>query len=493
MWLEGFAIALQGINILHLVMGTLIGLLVGAMPGLGPMFGVSLMLPLTFGMPAATAIIFLSAVHASTAYGDSIASILINTPGGVGSVASCWDGYPMAQQGKAGTALGISSTSSFMGGIIGWVSLMVISPLLVLLALKMGPPEYFLVAIVALSLLAMASKGKTLVGLALGGTGLLLAFVGGDPITSSSRFTFGTEYLDDGLPLVPVALGLFALSQAFVLAEQGGMIAQIRSIGRIRDGLLETFRHFTTVIRGGIVGIILGVMPALGISSASIMAYLVEKRVSKNPETFGTGNPRGLIAPEVAKNCCVIADLIPTFTLGIPGSSVTALFIAALTIHGLQPGVKFFQESGALPYAVFAGILLAQISFFVIGLLLARYFARAVLIPNALIVPMIVFLSTIGSFAMRNRVEDILVTILFGYFGYLLHKKDYPAICIVLGLVLGDITEANFHRAYLIGRRSYGIFVSTPICIILISITLLSIAGPYLYRLIKKMKKKEEM
>jgi putative tricarboxylic transport membrane protein len=175
MWLEGFAIALQGINILHLVMGTLIGLLVGAMPGLGPMFGVSLMLPLTFGMPPATAIIFLSAVHASTAYGDSIASILINTPGGVGSVASCWDGYPMAQQGKAGVALGISSTSSFMGGLIGWGSLMVISPLLILLALKMGPPEYFLVAIVALSLLAMASKGKTLVGLALGGIGLLLA------------------------------------------------------------------------------------------------------------------------------------------------------------------------------------------------------------------------------------------------------------------------------------------------------------------------------
>jgi len=357
-----------------------------------------------------------------------------------------------------------------------------------MVALEMGPPEYFLVAVVALSLLAMASKGKVVAGLALGGIGLLLSFVGTDPITASSRFTLGSDYLEDGLPLVSVALGLFALSQAFILAEEGGTIAQIRTIGKIRDGLFETFRHLFTIIRAGIVGILLGVMPALGISSASLIAYLVEKRASKEPDTFGQGNPAGLIAPEVAKNCCIIADLIPTFTLGIPGSSVTALFIAALTIHGLQPGVKFFQESGALPYAVFAGILLAQISFFVLGLFFARYFARAVLIPNALIVPMIVFLSAIGSFAMRNRLEDVLVTILFGFFGYLLNKKDYPTICIVLGLVLGDITEANFHRAYLIGRGSYSIFFGTWISIILIFLTVLALTWPYLSSLSKRLK-----
>jgi putative tricarboxylic transport membrane protein len=486
MWYEGFAIAFQGYNILYLLLGTMIGLVVGAMPALGPLFGVGLMLPFTFGMPAATAIIFLASVHAATAYGDSIASILINTPGGVGSVASCWDGYPLAQQGKAGMALGISTTSSFIGGLIGWISLVVISPLLIMLALKMGPPEYFMVAFMALSLLAMASQGRIAGGLALGGIGLLLAFVGNDPITASSRFTFGLDYLEDGLPLVPVAVGLFALSQAIALAEEGGTIAQIRSIGSIWQGFAETLKRPFSIMRGAIVGIILGVMPALGLSSANIVAYLVEKRASKNPETFGHGNPSGLVAPEVAKNSCILGDLVPTFTLGIPGSSTTALFLAAMTMHGLQPGVKFFQGSGALPYAIFSGILLAQVTFFILGLFFARYFAMAVLAPNAFIVPMIVFLSFVGSFAMRNRVEDVLVTIIFGLIGYMLSKRGYPAVCLILGLVLGDLTEANFHRSLLIGRGSYLIFLSTTISIVLFTLTVFSIAGPYLVALGKK-------
>jgi len=486
MWYEGFSIALQGYNIMYLLLGTIIGLVVGAMPGLGPLFGVGLMLPFTFGMPAATAIIFLASVHAATAYGDSIASILINTPGGVGSVASCWDGYPMAQQGKAGMALGISTTSSFIGGLIGWVSLVVISPLLIMVAFKMGPPEYFMVAFMALSLLAMASQGRVAAGLALGGIGLLLAFVGDDPITGASRFTFGTDYLQDGLPLVPVAVGLFALSQAIALAEEGGTIAQIRSIGSIRQGFVETLRRPLSIVRGGIVGILLGVMPALGLSSANIVAYLVEKRSSKHPETFGQGNPAGLIAPEVAKNSCILGDLVPTFTLGIPGSSTTALFLAAMTMHGLQPGVKFFQGSGALPYAVFAGILLAQVAFFIIGLFFARYFAMAVLAPKAFIVPMIVFLSFVGSFAMRNRIEDVLVTIIFGMFGYMLSRKGYPAVCLILGLVLGDLAESNFHRSLLIGRGSYLVFLESSISIILFGLTILSLAGPFLVTLGKK-------
>ncbi|MCC7184347.1 MAG: tripartite tricarboxylate transporter permease [Rhodocyclaceae bacterium] len=486
MWLEGFAIALQGHNLLYLLLGTTIGLVVGAMPGLGPLFGVGLMLPFTFGMHPATAIIFLAAVHAATAYGDSIASILINTPGGVGSVASCWDGYPLAQQGKAGLALGVSTTSSFIGGIIGWISLVVISPLLIMVALEMGPPEYFMVALLALSLLAMAASGKVVGGLALGGIGLLLAFIGSDPITASSRFTFGTEYLEDGLPLVPVAVGLFALSQAINLAEQGGAIAQVRTVGSIREGFGATLRRPMTILRGGIVGILLGVMPALGLSSANIVAYLVEQRSSKNPETFGQGNISGLIAPEVAKNTCILGDLIPTFTLGIPGSSVTALFLAAMIMHGLKPGVDFFNSSGALPYAVFAGILLAQVAFFIMGLLFARYFALTVLAPNAFIVPVIVFLSFVGSFAMRNRVEDILVTIVFGILGYVLSKRGYPAICLLLGFVLGDLTEANFHRAWLIGHDSYSVFFESKISMILFALTLIALFGPFLVGLGKK-------
>ncbi|HVO92285.1 MAG TPA: tripartite tricarboxylate transporter permease [Terriglobales bacterium] len=460
--------------------GSAFGMVIGALPGLGPLFGVALMLPLTFGMPPATAIIFLTAVHAATAYGDSFASIMINAPGGVGSVASCWDGYPMAQQGKAGVAMGISTFGSFIGGVTGWISLVLLSPLLIMVAVHMGPPEYFMVAIMALSLLALASGEQPLKGLFLGGIGLLLSFIGRDPITAEARFTFGITYLEDGLPLAAVVLGLFALSQALVLSQEEGSISQFRTIGNIWHGFLEVLKFPATVARASVVGIFMGVLPALGLSSANVVAYFVEKRAAKDPEKFGQGDSRGLLAPEIAKNACIVGDLIPTFALGIPGSSVTAIFLAAMIMHGLQPGPEFFSRSGALPYTVFAGILLAQVSFFIMGLLFARQFAKAVLIPNALLVPIIVVLSFVASLALRGDVEDIVVTFVFGFLGYLMSIYRYPAACVVLGLVLGDLVEANFQRSLLIGRGSYLIFFTRPLSLTLFILTVLMLVWPYL-------------
>lgn len=486
MWVEGFLTALQPLNLLYLVLGSAFGMVIGALPGLGPLFGVALMLPLTFGMEPATAIIFLSAVHAATAYGDSFASILINTPGGVGSVASCWDGYPMAQKGQAGVAMGISTLGSFLGGVIGWISLVALSPVLIWVALKMGPSEYFMVSLMALSLLALASGGQVLKGLFLGGIGLLLSFVGRDSITAEARFTFSWPYLEDGLPLAPVVLGLFALSQVLVLSAKGGSISEFRSVGKVWEGCIQALKLPATIIRAGLVGIFMGILPALGLSSANVVAYFIEKRASRNPQNFGQGEPRGLLAPEIAKNACIVGDLIPTFTLGIPGSSVTAIFLAAMVMHGVQPGVEFFSHSGALPYTVFAGILLAQISFFILGLLFARYFAKVVLIPNALLVPMIVVLSFIASLALRGNMEDVIVTFVFGFIGYLLNLYRYPAACLVLGLVLGELVEANFHRALLIGRGSYSIFFTRPISLTLLLLTVLMLCWPLLSGLRKK-------
>ncbi len=476
MWLEGLLTALQPVNILFLILGTIFGLIIGALPGLGPLFAVALMLPLTYGMNPATAIILLAAVHAATAYGDSFASILINTPGGVGSVASCWDGYPMTQKGQAGVAMGISTLGSFLGGILGWISLVSISPLLMRLALRLGPPEYFAIAIMALSLLTLASGGQILKGIFLGGIGLLLSFIGSDPITAQARFTFGSLYLQDGLPLAPVVLGLFALSQVLVLSERGGSIAQIQSVGKVADGFKKVLQLPKTVLRAGLVGIFMGIMPALGLSSAGIVAYFVEKRASSYPEAFGTGEPRGVLAPEIAKNACIVGDLIPTFTLGIPGSSVAAIFLAAMTMHGLQPGVQFFERSGTLPYTVFIGILLAQFSFFGLGIVLARHIIKTVLIPNELLLPVIVMLSFVASFAMRGYVEDVIVTLVFGFIGYLLNRFKYPTSCLVLGLVLGGLVEANFHRSLLIGRGSYAIFFTRPIALTILSLTALAMA-----------------
>ena len=253
MWLEGFLNALQPLNLLYLVAGTAFGMVIGALPGLGPLFGVALMLPLTFGMHPATAIIFLTAVHAATAYGDSFASIMINAPGGVGSGRIVSDGYPMAQQGKAGVAMGIATFGSFIGGITGWISLVVLSPLLIMVAVRMGPPEYFMVSVMALSLLALASGEQPLKGLFLGGIGLLLSFVGRDPITAEARFTFGIPYLEDGLPLAAVVLGLFALSQALVLSQEKGSISQFRTIGNVWEGFLEVLKHPATIARASVL------------------------------------------------------------------------------------------------------------------------------------------------------------------------------------------------------------------------------------------------
>lgn len=490
MWLEGFSIALQGSNIFYLLLGTAFGLLVGALPGLGPLFGVALMLPLTFGMPAATAIIFLTSIHAATTYGDSIASILINTPGGVGSVAACWDGYPMAKSGRAGVALGISTMGSFLGGLMGWLTLVLISPLLTVFAVKIGAAEYFLLALMALSLLSIASRGQTVKGLILGGLGLLMAFVGQDHIHGLDyRYTFGSIFLEDGLPLVPVTVGLFALSQAIALAGEGGAAAGVIPVrGGVLEGVKETLRRPLTVIRGGAAGVLLGIMPALGLSSASVIAYLVEMRSSRAPKAFGTGHPAGLLAPETAKNACVVGDMIPTFTLGIPGSATTAVLLAALTIHGMEPGPRFFT-AGALPYAVFCGILLAQFSFFIAGLFLARYFAWVIHIPNAILSPSIVVLSFVGAYAMRSRMEDVFITIVFGVLGYALNRLRYPTVCLVLGLVLGKMVESNFHRAVLVGGGSYDVFFTRPISLTLFVITVLFMIWPYLPGLYHKLLK----
>lgn len=488
LWLEGLVTALNGQNLIFLLMGTLYGLVVGALPGLGPSFGVASMIPVSFWMPPDTAIIFLAAIHASTTYGDSIASILINTPGGPGSVATCWDGHPLARQGKAAFALGVSTAGSGLGGIIGWLCLAALSPALARLALLIGPAEYAMVALLALSLLSVAARGETIKGLILGGLGLLLSFVGSDPIAGVDRFTFGIRYLEDGLDLVPVTLGLFALSQTIALAREGArsIVEVMNPTDRVWDGFKEALRYPVTVLRSGIIGIILGVMPALGVATANIVAYLTEKNSSKDQETFGRGNTRGLLAPEVAKNACVVGDLVPTFTLGIPGSSTTAIFLAALLIHGIAPGPWFFQQ-GVLPYTVFMGILLAQIAFSIAGLFLCRFLAKAVRVPSALLVPCIVVLCFVGAYAVRKEWLDVLVAVLFGVFGFLLDRYRYPVACLVLGLVLGEMFEQNFHRALIISKGSYSIFVTKPIALVMLLVAITFIAWPYLTPLVKRL------
>lgn len=479
MWIDGLLLALSGKHLLYLFSGSVIGLLIGAAPGLGPVFGLALFLSMTFSMSATEGLIFLSAIYASSVYGGSISAVLLNTPGTPGNIATTFDGFPLAKKGEGGRALGAATMASFAGGVAGVVALMFLGPVLAELSLKIGPAEYFMLALAGLSLVSVASKGDTIRGLLMGGLGLMLAFVGRNVITGSARFTFNTLYLEDGIPFVPIVIGAFAFSQAMVLADEPGSIAEIRKVSGLWTGIKETLMRPFSLIRGAIIGVVLGILPGVGINAANFISYLVEKNTSKHPESFGEGNICGVIAPETANNASTSATLIPAFGLGIPGGSSAALFLSALMIHGITPGYDFFKSNGTLFPTVIWGMLLAQVMFLILGVIGTDYFVKITLVPNALLVPSIMLLSFIGSFALRNRVTDVFVMVLFGIVGYYLSKFKYPLACLVLGIILGDLAESNFNRALRISHGSLDIFVTRPISLVLFIIIIMSLLYPY--------------
>ncbi|MDO9066494.1 MAG: tripartite tricarboxylate transporter permease, partial [Chloroflexota bacterium] len=337
----------------------------------------------------------------------------------------------------------------------------------------------------ALSLISIGAEGNLSKGLIMGCLGLILSFVGSDPVTGGTdRFSFGSLSLAAGIPIVVSTLGIFALAQVFDLLGQGSSIAG--EMVRIKDSVLAGFgdvlRRPMTVLRAGLVGMYIGILPALGVSLAGITAYLVEKKYSSEKDQFGKGAPSGLIAAEVGKGCCVVGDLIPTFALGVPGSITGAILMGALIIHGVSPGPTFLL-SGVMPYAIFAGIILAQVAFTLAGIPLARVCSYLVYVPNALLAPMIAFLCFFGAYVERNSMPDILVMIAFGVFGYVVRRMGYSVVCLILGLIMGPLVEANFHRTLGMGFGSFGVFFTRPIAVSLILITLLFIGWPYAKRL----------
>lgn len=462
--LTGFQLAMAPMNLLILLAGAIIGLIIGVLPGLGPTFGVALFLPFTFALSPEKALILLAGIYAATAYGDGITSILINVPGGPGGVALTFDGYPLTRQGKGGMALGALTGASFIGGIIGVLALIFIAPTLAEISLLIGPAEYFMLAMFGLSMVAVAGKGDTAKGLILGMLGLAFSFVGTDVVTGAVRFTFGNEFLEDGISFVGATIGLFALSQAFLLAEEGGSIAGEHAVvTKPWSGFVAVFKNWFTTLRSSVLGVLIGIVPGIGVSISSFLSYIVEQRLSKNPESYGTGNIRGVIAPQAASNACVSGELIPAFSLGIPGGATAAIFIAALSIHGLKPGLDFFRSGGAMVSTVFAGMILAQVIFLILGVFCIPFFAKVTKISNAYLVPFIVVLSFTGAFAIRNSIEDVILAIIFGILGYALFKNKWPVQCLILGMVLGEMAENNFHRALQISDNSYRIFIDKPI------------------------------
>jgi len=326
-------------------------------------------------------------------------------------------------------------------------------------------------------MVAVTAKGDTLKGLMIGILGVLISMIGSDIFTGGFSFTFGTEYLEGAIPFISIVIGMFALAQAFVLAEEGGQISKVgRVTGDVYQGIIFVCKHWITIHKNSILGCVLGAIPGVGINITNFLAYLLQKRSSKDPDSFGKGNPLGVIAPETANNACVSAELIPAFALGIPGGATAAFFLAATNIYGLRPGYTFFTEGGSIVYVLILGLFFSQFLFFFLGIFGANYFAKVTLIPSALLVPIIMALSFIGGVAERSLFADVMVVLVSGVIGYIMQKNNYPTACFILGIILGPLVERNFVRALPMFDGGFSIFISSPIRIVLLIIIITVIA-----------------
>jgi putative tricarboxylic transport membrane protein len=474
MWLGGLEGLLQVKELAFLALGMLIGLFFGAIPGLGGAAALALLMPLTYGLEPFTALALSGGVMGGVPMGGSITAILLNTPGSAPNAATAIDGYPLAQQGKAGLAIGAAASANAIGGIIGTVSVLAVLPIAKDIVLLFGPPEFFLLAMLGLLIVSTTSRGKLLRGLVTGALGLMVAFIGYNDVSGGERFTYGVEYLWDGVHLVPALIGLFAVAEMINLSVKGGSVTSNAANVKITSmtaGLLETFRQWPTVLRGSLIGTIVGAVPGVGGVVASFLSYSMTVQAAKGVEkdTFGKGNIKGVIAPEAAINAKDCSALIPTLAFGIPGGVEMAVFMGILIVHGMQPGplmlVDHQVEIYGLIWALTASCVLASF----VGLTLVRPLSRVTLLDSQILVPLVLCVAFAGSYAIDMTIENVVLTAVFGVIGYLMIRFDYPRLTIVIALVLGSSAERNFHQSMLMSDNSWSIYVNRPICLMLLS------------------------
>lgn len=488
---EGFLAAMTPFNILYALFGTTLGIIMGAIPGIGSSMTMALLLPFTFWMTPEGALILLGSVYCGATFGGSISAILLNTPGTPASTATSFDGYPMAQQGRGMEAIGIAAMASFVGGIVGLLLLFFLSPPLAEISLQFGPAEFFLLTLFTFIIISVTVlKDSVVKGLIALGIGLLFSGIGYDPISGALRFTFGLPYLEDGIQLVPAIIGLFAISEVFAFVENGGTISNsIEAKGGFYEGFKQTFRYPGTLVRSTVIGSVIGALPGIGVSAANIIAYVAAKARSREPETFGKGNPEGVIAPESSNNAVTCTSLIPTLTMGIPGSSSAALLMGALMIHGLIPGSALFSTCGKVTYTFFFGLGLSNLFMLLVTMFTVRYLVKITIVDVGFLVPIIVSLCFIGSYAMRNNIGDAVITMGFGLLAYVMRKLGYPLICLLLPIILGSMMERGYHQSLMISGGSFSIFWASPISRVILALTILSLLYP-LVGYIKKTREK---
>ncbi len=484
--MEYFAIALatafEPANLFYVFAGTLVGILVGAMPGLSSIMGLTIILPFTFSVDGVSGFFMLLGVFCGSIYGGSVTAILINTPGTANSAATCLDGYPMATKlGQAGRALGLSTFASMFSGLFSSVALLGTAPLLARFAMKFGSPEYFSLAIFGLTIVTrISSKSliKSLIGAVIG---LLFATVGLDPISGAARFTFDTVYFTGGISYVPLIIALYAFSQGLVSCEEsaGGDLKVIQpKITHVLPRLDDLKRVYRTMCRSSVIGTIIGVIPGAGGDIASWVAYNEAKRWSKRPEEFGKGSIEGIVAPEAANNAISGGALIPLLTLGIPGDGGTAVMLGAFMMHGLVPGPMLFKDFPVEVYSIIAGMFIANIFMGLLGFAGLRLFAKIPTIPMPMLIPVVFVFCFIGTYALNTNIDDIFFMIAAGVGGYILLKLDFSMPPIILGVILGGIVERNLVRSLVMSDGSYAIFFTNPISCFLLVIAFLTVAVP---------------
>lgn len=473
-----------------ITIGVVGGIVIGALPGLSGTMGVALLIPVTFGMEPVPGLAMLTTIYTAATYGGSISAILINTPGTPAGAATALDGYQMTRNGEGAKALGVSAIASMIGGTISALVLLFVAPPLSRVSLAFSASEYFLIAVFGLTIIGSLAAGSVLKGLAAGTLGLLVATVGIDTLTGFPRFTFGTTPLQSGIELVPALVGLFALSQVMVLAERGISGEESRIVGALQGRVLPTIREFkrilVTILQSSGIGVFVGMLPGAGGDIASWVGLNEAKRFSRDKEKFGKGCIEGVAAPESANNAVTGGALIPMLTLGIPGSSVTAVLLGGLLIQGLRPGRELFTTQADITYAVILGFLLANILMGIIAIAGARLFVRVTTVPQKVLAPIIVTLCIVGAYAINNSVTDVWVMVAFGLIGYLLRKTGFPPAPVVLGLILGSIAEQGLRQSIDLAQGDViGYYLSRPISVVLIILILLSVLSPLLIRYFK--------
>jgi len=475
--LYGLIQSFTWMNLLAMVVGMAVGLVVGAMPGLSITMGITLLIPMTFGMPPATAILMLVGVYCAGTYAGSISAILIKTPGTAAAACTVIDGYAMSQKGQSKLALNLALYASVFGGLFSGVTLLLFAPQIAKAALKFGPPEYFMLAVFGLTIIASVSGKSILKGLIMASIGLLASTIGIDPIQGVYRLTFGSGILAKGVSLVPALIGLFAISELFAQMEKGhhkvSNIAEIK--GDKKFGFKDLFKYKAILLKSSIIGVIVGAIPGTGAAIASFMSYREAKRTSKNPELFGNGSPEGIVASESANNGVTGATMIPMMTLGIPGDVITAVLMGALMMQGMSPGPLLFTQQGKTVYTIIVGFFIVNIGMLFMGKLAIRAFGNICKIPYSILLPVVLGFCLVGSYSCSNSMADVLIALAFGVIGYILPKFGFPTTPALIALVLGPIAEQALVQSMVISDGSPTIFFTRPLSLVFFLLAAVSV------------------